>query len=65
VTNYGVYAKKTGNVEENLPENLAQALKWVLEHWQECTEAAISFQKKIEREYMWDAVVRDYVNLYE
>jgi len=65
VTNYGVYAKKTPEVEENLPDNIAQALKWVLEHWKECTVAAVAFQKKIEREYMWDAVVRDYVNLYE
>lgn len=64
VTNYGIYAKKTADPENFLPLNLSLALEWVLNNWDVSVKTTLAFQEKIRRDYMWDAIVRAYIELY-
>ncbi len=64
VTDYGVAASKTHEPLDNLSENLSRGIQWVLDHWDESIEMTVAFREKIKRDYMWDAVVNAYVELY-
>ena len=64
VTDYGVAATKTDEPLLNLSENLSRGIEWVLDHWDESIEMTVAFCDKIKRDYMWDAVVKAYVDLY-
>ncbi|MDP6156141.1 MAG: glycosyltransferase family 4 protein [Candidatus Thermoplasmatota archaeon] len=64
VTDYGVAANKTDEPLMNLSENLSRGIEWVLDHWEESIGMTVAFRDKIKRDYMWDAIVRAYVDLY-
>jgi len=64
VTDYGVAASKTDEPLTQLSENLYQGIEWVLEHWDESIGMTVAFRDKIKRDYMWDAVVQAYAELY-
>jgi glycosyltransferase involved in cell wall biosynthesis len=65
VAKCGICAKRTEEPEVSLAFNLAKAINWTLEHWEESTERALAFVTRIRDRFTWRQVGQQYLELYE
>jgi glycosyltransferase involved in cell wall biosynthesis len=65
VARCGICAKRTEEPEVKLAFNLAKAINWTLEHWEESTERAVAFVTKIGNQFTWRQVGQQYLDIYE
>jgi glycosyltransferase involved in cell wall biosynthesis len=63
-TDYGVLIRRTGDPEQNLAPNVAQALAWTLETWEATAARALAFHQRIQARFTWPKVTEAYLALY-
>ncbi|MBL7064921.1 MAG: hypothetical protein ISS49_12055 [Anaerolineae bacterium] len=63
-TDYGVLTRRTGDPEQNLAPNVAQALAWTLETWEATAARALAFHQRIQERFTWPKVTEAYLALY-
>ena len=65
ITDCGICAKRSEEPEVNLAPNLAKAIGWALEHWEESAQHALAFLTKIGDRFTWQQIAQEYLQLYE
>jgi len=64
VTDHGILTKRTENPEQNLAQNLAEALAWTMGNWGKAVSRTLTFHRCIQKRFTWQNVTEAYLELY-
>jgi glycosyltransferase involved in cell wall biosynthesis len=65
ISHYAVFAAKTQEIPQNFANNLATAIQYTLEHWQESIERIIRLRQKIRTLFTWEKIAAAHLMVYQ
>lgn len=65
VSYYAVFAAKTQDIPQNFTNNLAMAIQYTLEHWQESVERTMRLRQKIRTQFTWEKIATAHLMVYQ